>query len=380
MLPIFVPTYVDGLFTYATILALPLAVWAWLKSGKIGVHALCFALFSGFVFLVASVTNNLNPYFFKYARLVIEAHLVFFIITRLFEKSDLPWILAWIARFSIITFSVLLFQYLSGSSQEYIVNDAAGFRTYARLVPYGFDPNYYFLNLVLPLCFFWGKLQYTQQKFRRVILFFGGLAIIVNVIGLASKSAMILTILLVGLLFVRRGKRYLLFVGLLTVISFPLILQNFEYSIYRWQTLIDGFANGNSTKAMTGRNILYNRTWETFIAHPFGGVGLGQIVKEYESLASLSSRGLGTTHNSYLHLLGETGLLGATLFIAPFLQVFRKAYKHRYLNWTNHVLFTAFVVSLLMLLTIDAFYYKAFIVLFSLIVLNSQRKTTTHAI
>ena len=113
--------------------------------------------------------------------------------------------------------------------------------------------------------------------------------------------------------------------------------------IYALYILLDVYSNsmGNSSavsrvfllfeRMTSGENVFSQRSdlWalslEEFYNNPILGAGWGRIVQLTESWSNTSS-GL-ATHNIYIQLLAETGLVGTALFLSPFVIEYVKSFK-----------------------------------------------------
>ena len=73
----------------------------------------------------------------------------------------------------------------------------------------------------------------------------------------------------------------------------------------------------NEDNSDNGRLELWEKAWETWKSYPFFGVGLGGMYR-------LTDR---ATHNTYLELLSETGLVGLCIFGAFLIKLSKKIYS-----------------------------------------------------
>ena len=78
----------------------------------------------------------------------------------------------------------------------------------------------------------------------------------------------------------------------------------------------------------------------------------------------LSSLGLQTTHNGIIHTLAESGLIGFLLLFTPLFRILKQSLK-----MNNDILKYTIIGSFIMLLTIDAIYYKVLLFNLALVVI-----------
>lgn len=105
--------------------------------------------------------------------------------------------------------------------------------------------------------------------------------------------------------------------------------------------------------AMSGRNLLWNAAWTTFIEHPQLGIGFGSFEKWYAVYYSANRGAAYLPHNIYYGMLAETGIVGTTLFILMFvwgiistLRVLIKARKKNLDVGFDYVLVTSLALQL----------------------------------
>ena len=83
------------------------------------------------------------------------------------------------------------------------------------------------------------------------------------------------------------------------------------------QQVLERFANYKSLDVTVGKRAsMRHDTWRIFLDHPIAGTGLGtlqMVFPPYESL--YDGRVVNHTHNDYLELLAETGILGGLCWI-----------------------------------------------------------------
>lgn len=121
-------------------------------------------------------------------------------------------------------------------------------------------------------------------------------------------------------LFASRGNKSFLKVLLIALFLAAACLIAYEFTDFG-RSAFERFAllsDGDETAAMSGRNLLWDAAWVTFLKYPFTGIGFGNFANWYAAfyLGDVGSAYL--THNIYYGMLAETGVVGTALFIALF--------------------------------------------------------------
>jgi O-antigen ligase len=260
---------------------------------------------------------------------------------------------------TICTFALGIYDVLSGA---WIANKLEKFDYYneshVRYIPYDYDPN--FLQIQLPMALLFSF--YYFQKYNglaRMVYLLSFIIIVVEYFLTASKMAFLTILLLVPFFLFyslkKSSARTLLLYGLVCVfIIYNLNLIDFsffEYNLERYQTLL----SDNITNATSSRNYLFDAALEIFYANPAFGLGLGNTTNYLTLKYGVSS---GTTHNSFLHILSEFGIVGFVLYVAFIKSCLGK------LNFRNlHLMQKITFLTLLPLLSITAGFNLLFIVI-----------------
>lgn len=361
MLPIFVPLFIDDIFTYFTILFLPIVLFYNLNHNfKIDVNLKFWIGYIIFSFISAIFLNSYNEFTLKYLTFYIQGILVYYIITSIYNYTDFEWLIKWVVIFCVISFLVAFTQNFFGLTDVYLVNeDGMGLISeYSRVVPRGFDPNYYYLHLLLPFCFSLVKFRDSKILLHKCFYLFLLILFAYATIGISSKSALLIMIILIVLTFIKKVKTtiYLIILPLVILFLLPTLAQIFPYSFIRYNSLFDALSLSNYQTASTSRTIVWAKSFVQFLDNPVLGVGIGQVVAENSKDYFLSSRGLLTTHNSIIHTLAESGLIGFIFLFTPLFRILKRSFK---IN--NDILKYTIIGSCIMILTIDAVYYKVFL-------------------
>ena len=372
MMPIFISFYIQDIFFFTTLAILPIVVFKNFKNKLNDSNIYFFLGFLLYSFLQSF--SDFNEFSFTYLNLFFQGFLVYFIFVSLFDYRDINWLVKIIVFFSLISFIVALIQYYTGTTDTYIINEGqAGLSTHYRIVPRGTDPNYYFLHLILPLCYSMQKLKTSKTIYKKTLHFLILLIFVFAALGTSSKSGLIITLFLFFIIFFRFNRNificFLLF--FLFILFYPLLSQILPYSFIRFERFFENLMFLDYDSITTNRTFVWVESFLRFLENPLFGVGIGQVVAE-NSLSSFNiDLGIETTHNSYIHLLAESGLIGFILLFIPIYKIFKKSKALE-----NNLMFYVLLASFLMIFSIDAFYYKLFMVYLSLVVVSNKKVIT----
>ena len=371
--PIFIPFFIEDIFSIFTVIFLFFVIDYKIKCNiqnkKSIIWFLCFLIYA---FIISQFKDVSNDYFTKYFIYFSQGFVVFFIITTLYNSRDIEWIIKWIIFFTLIAFIIGNIQKYLGLGKVEIIYDlsTATITEHTRPIPVGYDPNYYYLHLILPFVFCITK--YMKSEIFKIKYFYLFLTFVFtyNIIMTASKSAIIISVLLFVLMFFNQSKntfKLIFFLILLYIIALPILQDLYPYSFYRYQKMFDSLNSNNLENVTSNRTIVWGISIKNFLMNPFFGAGLGQTVKELSANYYLSSIGAGTTHNSILHTLTDMGIFGFFLLYFPFIQILRK------IRLNSKLLYIALIGVLIMTLTIDAMYYKVVYVVLALCVVYNKK-------
>jgi O-antigen ligase len=178
------------------------------------------------------------------------------------------------------------------------------------------------LGLLIVVGLAYGRAK-TDLKSRLLFWLFGGvLAVMIVVTG--SRGAMIALLLALLVFFLhdkdlrvklKVGSAVVLAVGVLGWLSYAIepVRERWEKTYYEGDT--------------AGREVIFAAAWEMFLEKPLTGWGPGYNISELGSRLGL--RHDRDTHNIYLWLLTEAGLLGTAFFLAGLWFCWHAAWKAR---------------------------------------------------
>ena len=374
LIPIFVYVPIDNLFFAITMLILPIAIHYHIEyNTKTDNSILWFLSFLIYAIICSLFSNNLNADFTKYFQLFIEGFLAYFIVKTIFEARDIEWLSKWIVFFSLCNFLISYVMSFYGLGKAEIIYDLSSktITNYYRPIPPGFDPNYYYLHLILPFMFCLTKFRETNEIKIKYFYLFITLIVVYGIASTASKSAMLISIFLYVIVFLKTSKHFLNFLiitFLFLFIGIPIFRDILPYTFFRYEALFESFILNDTLALTTNRSLVWERSWVQFLGSPIFGTGLGQMVKQLSSDYYLKNIGAGTTHNGTLHTLAEMGIIGAFILFYPFIRILRKV------KLEINYLYLSLIGTLLMLQSIDAMYYKVIYVLLALCLISYKKK------
>lgn len=150
-------------------------------------------------------------------------------------------------------------------------------------------------NLIIPLSVLFALLLTT----KRAHLLFSVMALCIVFLALNSRN--------------KRTSIFKLIFVISIVFSIIYMLGNIFPEVL---TVFDRFINYGED-ITGGRALLYEVAWEKFLENPIFGIGWGGFQYEFAKLNPQSAYGYTymTTHNVFLQLLCETGIIGFTIFL-----------------------------------------------------------------
>ena len=156
----------------------------------------------------------------------------------------------------------------------------------------------------------------VKVPFVRLLMLGGILITYLGVFFTASRSGMVLIFFAQLLLFFfqHEGKQR---IQLLVIfgIAFLILFLMANTIIVILQGIIPAITQGTDTMGL--RYDLWEAGWLMWQDHPISGVGIGMFrynVGRYMSLIGVAPRGA-TSHNTYINMLSETGIIGFSLFM-----------------------------------------------------------------
>mgnify|MGYP000895446580 CR=1 FL=1 len=256
----------------------------------------------------------------------------------------------------------------------------------ARVAGLATNANQAARYFVIALVFFYYLRIKTNSSFNKLLYLVGILVTFIGVFFTVSRSGILLLFGAFGLILIfqprvknKVGLVILLVVGLI-VLSF------FSDSIFRIiRDIFPAIQEGTDTVGL--RYNLWKAGWRMWLDHPFNGVGIGQYnqnLRRYMINMVGPTRGSLSSHNTYVQVLSETGIVGFTLFMGMLINAFKHLWPSasRSLN-ENEDLRNAWFIILLIIsvggITITDLANKILWMVLGISVVFAKRKTVEAA-
>jgi O-antigen ligase len=270
-----------------------------------------------FFFAVLVIGGYVKGFIFEGAQTLAQLLILLWVASNLLRYQEVFVGTLYTFVASCIVLSILLF---AGITTE------AGM---GRVSALGEDPNSLgaVLSLGLLAVLGLGYGRHTGGRLAKVAawLCFGIIGL--GVIRTGSRGSLVALACGVGVLVLRRGSAWLRFRNMLVVATALAVLlvmaSSWEASRRRW---LATFERGT----LSGREEIYPLAWGMFLERPIMGWGIGGNIRE---LGTRTRVGLRDTHNLYLWILTEDGVIGAIPYFLGLWLCFRAAWRSRKLSY-----------------------------------------------
>ena len=324
----------EGLGTKAAFITIVLTMIACLVSGKANINFVCFPRTSLYMFIFLSlvsfvtfINKGIVSNYYKFtAQIILFIFMSFIVINKREHK-----VIRWVFIGSNIVYSIISIRYcFTNVNSRYF---------HANIIILGasFDPNYIGISLIVTLSLL---LDGILQGCKRLLYLLSYFLVAIAVVLTASRGNMIAWVVSNGFVIFfflnnkeKPGMRRWLGIGFmffLFVLFASYISTN--YSI-QWSRMAH-----ITTEDDNGRLALWNETIDLWRQSPVFGNGLRSMFNTYGK----------ASHNTYLQVLVDSGIIGS-LFMFGFLTfIARKAFQN------DKILFSALCGLLLQIAFLDA--------------------------
>lgn len=196
-----------------------------------------------------------------------------------------------------------------------------------------FDPNFIGLPIVLGTTFLLDDILHSSKKLLAVLYSVGFLVCVLAIVQTSSRGNLLGLAISTGLVVFNylkdnRKSKKTYFIIALVMIAIAYMMQKlmagFEDNFARMTDVGEGADNN--------RFYLWNHSIEMFLNNIMFGAGLGAVAQTYGH----------ASHNTYLELLSETGIIGFIIYVTFFYKMFKKARNHSAVMTV--ALFTMFIL------------------------------------
>ena len=243
------------------------------------------------------------------------------------DSKDTKFIERWIGILGVLAtiYGLLYFLYNESAylGQMYIGTDFAGkgvigdvVMAWLRWVPIDKEPNFWAACMMFPF----GYWLYQVSRKVTVVSLACLVVVYIGILFSYSRSSFLVSsIVLLYMLFLK-SRRNLIYI----VIAFIAIFLCIYYYSPELVERIFSIKDNIKSEGGSGRFELWSEAIDNFFRNPVFGVGAGQT-----PAYSLSRMG---THNLYLQILGENGILGFFIFMFIWISAFKQMKKFKTIN------------------------------------------------
>lgn len=344
----------EGLGTLSAFVTIALTLVACVLTGNVQIRAFYMPRASKLIFmfltLVTIVTftkSGVVSSYYKFA-----AQIILFIFLSSIEMSDDEYkYVRWVFICANVVYAFLGIRYCM------TIGTARYFHGDIDILGATFDPNYIGISFVAALVFLLDNILKGNKRVISAVMYF---VIAVAIVLTASRGNMVswvLSSVLVIAFFLKDRDRSSLKKVLWIAIALVLILALIQYISVNYPEQW-GRMSYISADSDNGRLYLWEETLDLWKDSPLFGGGLRSMYYQYSR----------ASHNTYLQILVDSGLIGSILFIAFLICMAKKAFSY------NKTLFAALCGMLLQIGFLDAVDNRVVWIIFCLITMLPERK------
>lgn len=212
-----------------------------------------------------------------------------------------------------------------------VIEGADLVKAWLRWVPVDKEPNFWAAYLLFPL----GYWVYNVSKKPTLCSIICLVVTLLGILFCYSRSSFLVSSLILFFAFLKGRNKYFF---ILLLVFFVFVIGTYLYSpdvVNRILSIGDNL----KTEGGSGRFELWGEAINNFIASPILGIGTGQT-------PAYSPSHLGT-HNLYLQILGENGIVGFSVFMFIWLSALIRMKKHFNTNGFYYFAFLGFSLNLM---------------------------------
>ena len=219
-----------------------------------------------------------------------------------------------------------LFAIIRGDIAEDALNSA-------RIAGLATNANQAARYFVVAMVFFYYLRIKTEAPFAKLLFLIGIIVTFLGVFFTVSRSGILLLFGAVGLIFILRSKIKQRVGLILLVVMGLFILSLFSDSIFRIiQGIFPAISEGTDTVGL--RYNLWRAGWRMWLDYPVQGIGIGNYnsnLWRYMFDMAGPTRGSASSHNTFVQVLSETGIIGFIIFMAMLINAFKHFWpsKHK---------------------------------------------------
>lgn len=285
-------------------------------------------LITAFRFLAFPFVRDYSLYF-SFLLSAVYTLLQVLVVPSLIKDEDINYVLKWWVLFGafaailgyihhIMEGSTYLAEIVSMSNERGDSSfEVEGFVGWMRWIWAGVEPNFHGALLLLPFAI---ALNNMMKKGSIVNIVLWGL-IMLGIVGTFSRTSFMVSILTLLLaLFFSKSVKHKGAIAFLVVVFFSVTIYSYQDYVERLLTISDNI----KTQGGSGRFELYEEALNNIASNPIVGIGTGQT--------RLYSRTKMDSHNTYLQLFAENGIVCFLIAIYLIVFVFKRAIRIREKN------------------------------------------------
>lgn len=248
----------------------------------------------------------------------------------------------------------------SSLAKKGIIGESYLDQSWLRWVPADKEPNFWAANLLMPMAYWLNETSKKMNLLSLVCL----IITILGIFGTYSRSSFLISLLMILITLSQSKPKYVFISICAIIVVFIGIYLYFPTFVDRILTIQDNIR----FEGASGRFFLWGEALDNFWSSPIWGIGAGQT-----PAYSISHLG---THNLFLQILGESGILGFILFSSLWFRPLVEMKRWGYMNNFFYFALLAYSLNSLMIHNFDLRLPFFVIVLFYMFKISKSRKIT----